>query len=93
MRLARFTPLVLAASMVLAAGNNKNEVWYARSADPTKGFEKNLQVTDGSGAATAGFLGDYKGMAVLGSDVLIVWQDTRRDGGDIYFSRAVGAGG
>ena len=73
--------------------NNKNEVWYARSADPTKGFEKNLQVTDGSGAATAGFLGDYKGMAVLGSDVLIVWQDTRRDGGDIYFSRAVGAGG
>lgn len=73
--------------------NNKNEVWYARSADPTKGFEKNLQVTDGSGSADTDFLGDYKGMAMLGSDVLIVWQDTRRDGGDIYFSRAVGAGG
>lgn len=73
--------------------NNKNEVWYARSADPTKGFEANLQVTDGSGPANTGFLGDYKGIAVQGSDVLIVWQDTRRDGGDIYFSRAVGAAG
>lgn len=71
--------------------NGKNEVWYARSADPTKGFEANLQVTDGSGSIDTDFLGDYKGMAISGSDVLLVWQDTRRDGGDIYFSRAIGA--
>lgn len=73
--------------------NGKNEVWYARSADPTQGFEPNLQVTDGSGAATTDFLGDYKGLAVSGSDVVVVWNDTRRDSGDIYFSRAVGAAG
>ena len=73
--------------------NGKNETWYARSADPTQGFERNIQVPDGSGAATTDFLGDYKGIAVLGSDVLITWNDTRRDSGDIYFSRAVGAAG
>lgn len=73
--------------------NGKNEVWYARSADPSKGFEANVQVTDGSGSANTDFLGDYKGMAIQGSDVLVVWQDTRRDSGDIYFSRAVGAAG
>jgi len=71
--------------------NGKNEVWYARSADPTKGFEPNLQVTDGSGSANTDFLGDYKGLVVQGSDVLVTWQDTRRDSGDIYFSRAAGA--
>jgi len=71
--------------------NGQNEVWYARSADPTKGFEPNLQVTDGRGSAAADFLGDYKGLAVQGSDVLVVWQDTRRDSGDIYFARAAGA--
>jgi hypothetical protein len=71
--------------------NGKNEVWYARAADPTQGFEPNVQVTDGSGTANRDFIGDFKGVAVLGSDVLVVWTDTRRDGGDIYFSRAVGA--
>ena len=30
----------------------QNETWYARSADPTAGFEPNLQVTDGRAAAT-----------------------------------------
>jgi len=73
--------------------NGKNEVWYARSADPTQGFEPNIQVTDGSGSANTDFLGDYKGLAVLGSDVVVVWNDTRRDSGDIFFSRAVGAAG
>jgi hypothetical protein len=73
--------------------NDQNEVWYARSADPTKGFEPNLQVTDGRGSANTDFLGDYKGLVVQGSDVLAVWQDTRRDSGDIYFARAVGAAG
>ena len=70
-----------------------NETWYARSADPTKGFEPNMQVTDGHGSGNTDFLGDYKGIAVSGADVLVVWQDTRRDSGDIYFSRAVGRGG
>ena len=69
----------------------QNETFYARSADPTKGFEPNIQVTDGHGSGATDFLGDYKGIAVQGSDVLIVWQDTRRDSGDIYFARAAGA--
>jgi len=73
--------------------NGMNETWYARSVDPTKGFEKNIQITDGRGSASASFLGDYKGIAVSGNDVLAVWMDTRRDSGDIYFSRAVGAAG
>jgi hypothetical protein len=71
----------------------QNETWYARSADPTKGFEPNIQVTDGHGSGSTDFLGDYKGIAVQGADVLVVWQDTRRDSGDIYFSRAAGAAG
>jgi hypothetical protein len=71
--------------------NGANETWYARSADPTKGFEPNIQVTDGHGSGNTDFLGDYKGIAVQGADVLVVWQDTRRDTGDIYFSRAAGA--
>ncbi len=76
----------------LRDGGN-NETWYARSADPTKGFEPNQQITDGHGSATTDFLGDYKGLVVQGADVLAVWQDTRRDSGDIYFSRAAGAAG
>jgi len=70
-----------------------NETWYARSADPTKGFEANMQITDGHGSGNTDFLGDYKGIAISGADVLVVWQDTRRDSGDIYFSRAIGAAG
>jgi len=73
--------------------NGMNETWYARSADPTRGFEPNLQVTDGRGSAATDFLGDYKSIAVQGPDVLVVWQDTRRDSGDIYFARAAGAAG
>lgn len=71
----------------------QNETWYARSADPTKGFEPNIQVTDGRGSGDTDFLGDYKGLAVQNGDVLVVWQDTRNDEGDIYFARAVGAAG
>jgi len=73
--------------------SGQDETFYARSADPTKGFEKNLQVTDGHGSGNTDFLGDYKGIVVQGTDVLIVWQDTRRDSGDIYFARAAGAAG
>jgi hypothetical protein len=71
--------------------NAQNETWYARSADPAAGFEPNLQVTDGRGSASGSFLGDYKGIVVQGSDVIVVWQDTRNDGGDIYCARAPGA--
>jgi hypothetical protein len=71
--------------------NGQNEVWYARSSDPTQGFEPNIQVTDDRGSADTDFLGDYKGIAVVGSDILVVWQDTRQDSGDIYSARAVGA--
>jgi hypothetical protein len=71
----------------------KNETWYARSKDPTKGFEDNIQVTDGSGSGSTDFLGDYKGIAVQDGNVLVVWEDTRNDSGDIYFSRALGAAG
>jgi hypothetical protein len=71
----------------------QNETWYARSADPTKGFEANVQVTDGRGTGKTDFLGDYKGIVVQGSDVLVVWEDTRTATGDIYFARAIGAAG
>jgi hypothetical protein len=71
----------------------QNETFYARSADPSVGFEANVQVTDGRGSANTDFLGDYKGIAVQNGDVLVVWQDTRRDSGDIYFAKAVGAAG
>jgi hypothetical protein len=73
--------------------SGQNETWYARSSDPTKGFEPNIQVTDGHGSGSTDFLGDYKGIVVQGDDVLIVWNDTRRDSGDIYFAKAVGAAG
>jgi hypothetical protein len=73
--------------------NGQNETFYARSADPSIGFEASIQVTDGRGSANTEFLGDYKGIAVQGADVLVVWQDTRRDSGDIYFAKAVGAAG
>ena len=71
----------------------QNETWYARSSDPSMGFEPNVQVTDGHGSGATDFLGDYKGIVVQGADVLIVWQDTRNDAGDIYLARAAGAAG
>jgi hypothetical protein len=72
--------------------NGNNDTYYARSEDPTQGFEPNIQVTDDEGTTNVDFLGDYKSIVVQGSDVLIVWQDTRDDSGDIYFARAAGAG-
>ena len=58
--------------------------------DPSKGFEPNVEVTDGRGAA-ANFLGDYKGITIQGNDVIVTWTDSRNDSGDIYFARASGA--
>jgi hypothetical protein len=71
----------------------QNATYYARSADPEKGFEKNLEITEKRGSGTTDFLGDYKGIVVSGDDVVVVWQDTRTDSGDIYVARAVGAAG
>lgn len=73
--------------------NGDNATYYARSADPTMGFEPNVEVTDARGSGKTDFLGDYKGIAIQGNDVLVVWQDTRNDVGDIYFARAEGAAG
>jgi Neuraminidase (sialidase) len=70
-----------------------NKTYYARSTDPRQGFEPSVEVTDDRGSAMTDFLGDYKGIVVSGPDVLIVWHDTRRDIGDIYFSKAPGAAG
>ena len=66
-----------------------SDTYYARSANPSEGSEKNVQVNDGTGNV-AGFLGDYKGIAISGSDVIVVWNDTR-SGSHIYSARAVGA--
>lgn len=71
--------------------NGENETWYARSADPSVGFETNVQVTDTSGPQLGGFMGDYKGISISGQDVLVVWQDTREGDGDIFSARAIGA--
>jgi hypothetical protein len=71
--------------------NGKNDTYYARSANPSQGFEKNLQVNDGGGSVS-GFLGDYKGITISGKDVIVVWNDTR-SGSNIYSARAPGAAG
>jgi hypothetical protein len=67
--------------------NGLNNTYYARMTDIDKGFEPNVKVNDGAGRP-ASFLGDYKGIDILGRDVVVTWQDTRNDGGDIYFARA-----
>jgi hypothetical protein len=70
-----------------------NATYYARSADPAQGFEKSIEITEQRGTGDLDFLGDYKGVVVQGEDVVVVWQDTRADGGDIYAARAIGAAG
>jgi hypothetical protein len=57
--------------------------------DLEAGFEPNVEVTDDTGAP-ASFLGDYKGIAIQGRDVVVTWADTR-SGTNIYFARAVDA--
>ena len=65
----------------------ERDVLRAHDRHRTMGFEPNVEVTDGTGAP-ASFLGDYKGIDVLGRDVVVTWTDTRNDSGDIYFARA-----
>lgn len=64
-----------------------NATYYARMTDREMGFEPNVEVTDATGRP-ASFLGDYKGIDIVGRDVVVVWQDNRHDDGDIYFARA-----
>jgi len=71
--------------------SGKNDTYYARSANPLQGFEKNVKVNDGGGSVS-GFLGDYKGIAISGKDIVVVWNDTR-SGSHIYSARALGAAG
>jgi hypothetical protein len=68
--------------------NGANATYYARMTDFEEGFEPNVEVTDDTGAP-ASFLGDYKGIDVVGRDVVVTWTDTRTNrSGDIYFARA-----
>jgi hypothetical protein len=67
--------------------NGNNDTYYARMTDPAVGFEKNVKINEAAGRA-AGFLGDYKGIDIVGRDVVVTWTDTRSDSGDIYFARA-----
>jgi hypothetical protein len=68
--------------------DGKNATYYARMTDMAMGFEPNVQVTDGTGEPPS-FLGDYKGIDVVGRDVVVTFTDTRNgDSGDIYFARA-----
>jgi BNR/Asp-box repeat len=68
--------------------SGQNDTYYARMVDMELGFEANVKVNDGTGKP-ASFLGDYKGVEVLGRDVVVIWTDSRsNDGGDIYFARA-----
>lgn len=67
--------------------NGQNATYYARMVDPEIGFEPNVEVTDDTGSPPS-FLGDYKGIDIVGRDVVVVWADTRNDTGDIYFARA-----
>jgi hypothetical protein len=70
--------------------NGQNATYYARMVDPDEGFQANVEVTDATGAPSS-FLGDYKGIEVLGRDIVVTWTDNRNDSGDIYFARATDA--
>jgi hypothetical protein len=64
--------------------------YYARMVDFSKGFEPNVEVSDKRGP-TRDFLGDFKGIAVQGRDVVVSWNDSRNNAGEIWFARAVDA--
>lgn len=70
--------------------NGQNSTYYARMTDIAIGFEPNVKVNDGAGQPPS-FLGDYKGIDIVGRDVVVTWQDSRNDSGDIYFARALDA--
>ena len=73
--------------------NDNQDTYYARMANPEDGFEENVQVNDGNGGSISGNILDYKGIAIQGSDVMVVFPDTREGSNDIYFAKAPGAAG
>ena len=79
-------PAVPCAGAPAVYWGSPNPTWEGAFSSTLTLF-KNLQLY-----ANVDFLGDYKGIVAQGSDVMLVWQDTRDDSGDIYFSRAPGAG-
>jgi hypothetical protein len=70
--------------------NGRNDTYYARMTNPAMGFEPNVQVNDAQGSPGTNLL-DYKGIAIQGSDVMVVFPDMRRGNGDIFFAKAPGA--
>jgi hypothetical protein len=73
-----------------ARNNGENGIYYANTL--TDRFGKNEEVTDKRGPLM-GFYGDYKGIALHGEDVLLIWADSRNGDNDIYFARGVGFAG
>jgi hypothetical protein len=68
--------------------NGENATYYAYRTEGSTTFSKNTEVTDQRGEPI-GFMGDYKGIAVSGPDVMMAWCDTRNGDGDIYFARLI----
>lgn len=65
-----------------------NATYYAYLAEGSTTFSENIEVGDARGEPI-GFMGDYKGIAVSGPDVMMAWCDTRNGHGDIYFARLI----
>ncbi|HKQ67886.1 MAG TPA: sialidase family protein [Polyangiaceae bacterium] len=65
----------------------QNATYYARAENPYTEFSKNIEITDQRGAPPS-FMGDYKGLAIVGNDMFAAWCDSRNGNGDVYFSRA-----
>lgn len=68
----------------LSRGNSQIAVMYASSLNST--FTNEVEITD-KRAGAGGFYGDYKGITIDNSDVLITWVDSRSGGSQIFFSR------
>jgi hypothetical protein len=68
--------------------NGENAAYYAYLTEGSAKFSENIEVTDARGEPI-GFMGDYKGIAVSGPDVMMAWCDTRNGDGDIYFARLI----
>lgn len=68
--------------------NGDNATYYAYLAEGSERFSENIEVGDARGEPI-GFMGDYKGIAISGPDVMMAWCDTRNGDGDVYFARII----
>ncbi len=68
--------------------NGENATYYAYLAEGSDRFSENIEVGDARGEPI-GFMGDYKGIAISGPDVMMAWCDTRNGDGDVYFARLI----